>query len=168
MRCTKNIPNAWVNDIVVRKAPRFLGLAYSPIRTERSGDSIPMDNPWSILPRSSSSKLVANIVVNHPTRTGIVTTKWANLRPNRLMMGEVMKLPTSCVIPNTAASHDSSAELNFMKESGCCSCGSRIAGKPIVQPCPMMLLPTAAVTKHCFINGVIQLLFGVIPLNMLH
>lgn len=56
MRWTKKIPNAWARDTVVKKAPLFLGLVYSPIRTERRGDSMPNDKPHSILPMNIAWK----------------------------------------------------------------------------------------------------------------
>lgn len=50
MRCTKKMPKDWARETVVRKAPRFLGLVYSPIKTERSGRNKPNDRPWRTLP----------------------------------------------------------------------------------------------------------------------
>lgn len=54
--CTKSIPNACVKETVVRKAPLFFGLAYSPMRIDRRGESIPIERPWSILPTSKGWK----------------------------------------------------------------------------------------------------------------
>lgn len=49
-RWTRKMPKAWARVTVVRKAPRFLGLVYSPIRTERRGDSMPCEMPHRTLP----------------------------------------------------------------------------------------------------------------------
>lgn len=54
MRWTKKRPKDWVKETVVRSAPRCFGLEYSPMRADRSGDSIPTERPLRILPRSSS------------------------------------------------------------------------------------------------------------------
>lgn len=50
IRCTKNNPKDCVSDTVVRKAPLYFGLEYSPMRTDRKGASIPIDKPCSARP----------------------------------------------------------------------------------------------------------------------
>lgn len=50
-RWTKKTPKPWVRDMVVRKAPLFFGLVYSPMRVERRVSIMPTDKPPMILPR---------------------------------------------------------------------------------------------------------------------
>lgn len=44
-RWTSRIPKAWATEMVVRNAPLFFGLVYSPRRTERRGSISPKDMP---------------------------------------------------------------------------------------------------------------------------
>ena len=50
------MPKPWVRDTVVRKAPRFLGLVYSPMRTDRNVNSIPAEIPDNNLPMINACK----------------------------------------------------------------------------------------------------------------
>lgn len=56
IKCTKNMPKACENEIVVKNAPRFLGLVYSPTRADRRVARIPPERPWNALATIISCK----------------------------------------------------------------------------------------------------------------
>lgn len=100
---TIKTPVAIVKDMTVRKAPRFLGLVYSPMRTGPSVALIPIETPWRNLATRREATLEAVRTHTHPTIMGVMLTRFAVLLPYLAIMVGAMKLPATRAKPRIEA-----------------------------------------------------------------
>lgn len=100
---TINTPVAIVKDMTVRKAPRFFGLVYSPMRTGPSVALMPMETPCRNLATRREATLDAVNTHTHPTIMGVMLTKLAVLLPYLAINVGAMKLPATRANPRIEA-----------------------------------------------------------------
>lgn len=91
--CTNSTPIVNDREIMVRKAPLFLGLVISAIMIEPNGPSNPIEMPCRNLADIMPATFVDISRTNHPVRIGKTVNRWDFFLPNLSITGVIIILP---------------------------------------------------------------------------